>query len=102
MLKPLMRSLDMVWFLFLALPALDGVLLVQNLAEAVETVLPHAAAIVDPALGGAQALLVHAAGAHPPDLLGPHETAVFEHGEVLHDGGQRHGERLGELADRCR
>jgi D-aminoacyl-tRNA deacylase len=74
-------------------------MLCEVLAEAVEALLPAGAPLGDPALGGAHGYGLDGAGAHAPLLAGSDEAAVFEHVQVLHDGGERHGERLGQLAD---
>ena len=70
--------------------------------EAVESVLPQRAVLGDPTLGPFQAAGLEAARAHPTDLLGPDHAAVLQDLDVLHDGRERHGERLGEVADRDR
>ncbi len=74
----------------------------QVVAEGVEPALPRAAALGDPPLGGAQRGRGDLAGAHPAHLLGAHQAARLQHLHVLDDGGERHREGPGQLADRGR
>jgi len=73
-------------------------LLGEEGAKAVEALLPLLAAFVEPALGGRDGVWIDAAGADTADLFAAHQAALFEHGEVLHDGRQRHGQWFGKFA----
>ena len=53
-------------------------------------------------LGRAQRGRVDGAGPGPAALLRPDQAAGLQHLNVLQDGGQRHGQRPAELADRRR
>ena len=52
--------------------------------------------------GRSQGHRVKAARAGAAELLRPHETAGLQDLHVLHDRGERHGQRPAELADRGR
>ena len=70
--------------------------------EPVELALQHGSPLRDPLLSHLQCSRVDAAGAHSANLLGPDDSAVLQHLEVLDDRGERYRERSGELADRGR
>jgi hypothetical protein len=54
----------------------------------------------EPGLGLRQHVAVELAMAHAPHLLGADEPAGLEQLHVLHDGRERHHQRLGQLAHR--
>ena len=68
--------------------------------EPVEARLPNRALLDQPAFGAGHGSWFQPAGADAPTLLGLHEAAGFEHPDVLHQAGQRHGKWPGELPDR--
>jgi hypothetical protein len=76
-----------------------GVVVGEELAQAVEAALPAGAALSDPVLDGFEGGGLDAARADAADLAGVDEAAGFEHLEVLHDGWEGHGEGLSELGD---
>ena len=74
----------------------------EVLAKALELALPARAPRADPLLDRPQRRRLDPAGPHTPDLVGADEAARLEHVKVLYHRRQRHRQRLGELADRCR
>jgi hypothetical protein len=75
---------------------------VQDVGEAVEVPLPDRAVLGDPLLERAHRAGLEPAPPDAADLLRAHEAAALQHVEVLHHGRQRHVQRCGELAHRCR
>jgi hypothetical protein len=57
---------------------------------------------VNPLLGLAERLRFDGAGAHPANLFRANEAGRLQHAEVLHGRRQRHGQRPGQFAHRCR
>ena len=68
--------------------------------EPIEAGLPNRALLDQPMFGAGHGGWVQPTGTNTPALLGLHEAASFEHPEVLHQAGQRHGKWPGELPDR--
>jgi hypothetical protein len=75
-------------------------LVAEDMAQTVEPALPERTAFGDPLLGESQAHGLDAARAHAPTLLRLNEAALFEHLEVLYDGGEGNAERRREIGDR--
>jgi len=69
-------------------------------AKPVEAPFPARSSLRDPVLGRPQRRRLDAEGPYPADLLGPDESARFQDLEVLQHARERHGERLGQRADR--
>ena len=80
----------------------SGAGLGQEVGEAVEVLLPPGPPGRQPLLGRAQARRLDLHGADTADLLRLHQPGGLEHLHVLDDRGQRHGERLRQLAHRRR
>ena len=74
----------------------------QVIATGFEAVFPLDPPLVDPALGLAERARVEGAGAHPAELLRPHQARRLEHAEVLHGRRQGHRQRAGQVAHRRR
>src|ERR671925_2426896 len=74
----------------------------EVLAKAVEAALPARAPRADPLLDRPQRRRLDPAGPHTPDFVRANKAARLEHVKVLYHRGQRHRQRPGELADRCR
>src|SRR3954469_18924050 len=71
----------------------------EELPEAVETVVEHAAVVLHPRLDGVQPAGLQPAVADAPDLLGADEPCVLEHLDVLLDAGEADPGGRGELGD---
>src|SRR5438309_635289 len=71
-------------------------LLLQDVAELIQTALPNRAAFGDPISRDRESRGFDAAGANAPGLLGPDQAAVLQHLEMLHHRRERDLERLGE------
>src|SRR4051794_34671332 len=71
----------------------------EELPEAIQTGVEHLRVRHDPLLYVIQAPRTEAAAPSPADLLGRHELGVLEDPYVLLQPGQRHPERLRQLAD---
>jgi hypothetical protein len=69
--------------------------------QPIEATLPVGAPSGDPVFGRLQSRWPDATGTYPPGLFGPHEATCFQYLQVLNDRGQRHGQWLGKLGDRC-
>src|SRR5580704_8599504 len=67
--------------------------------QAVEPLLPDHALAADPVLDGRERDRLQMTGAHTADLFGPDQPARFQNLKMLQDRRQRHGQRLGQLAD---
>jgi hypothetical protein len=74
----------------------------EEVAEPIEAALPRRDPLRNPLLGELEGRRLDVARAYPTDLLGPDDAALFEDSKVLTDGGQRHVERLRQVADRPR
>ena len=75
-------------------------LFAEDMAQTVEAALPERASFGDPLLGESQSHGLDATRAHSPTLLRLNEVALFEHLEVLYDGGEGNAKWLGEIGDR--
>ena len=75
-------------------------LFAEDMAKTVEPALPERTAFGDPLLGESQSHGLDATRAHSPTLLRLDEVALFEHLEVLYDGGKGNAERRREIRDR--
>ena len=71
----------------------------EQSSEAIEAPLHQHPTCSDPVGERRKTALLQPAHAHAADLLAAYETAGLQHLQVLHDGGERHGERFGEIAD---
>src|SRR3954469_21626847 len=69
----------------------------EELPEAVETVVEHAAVVLHPRLDRVEPAGLEPAAAHATHLLGAHQPGVLEHLHVLLDAGERDAGRCGEL-----
>lgn len=69
-------------------------------AQAIQLLLKRRAPVSQPAGGGGQSRRIDAAGSHATDLLCVNKRALLEQLKMLHDGGQAHVERGGQLRDR--
>ena len=74
----------------------------MGIQEPVEPALPGGALAGEPIRRQLEPDGLEPAVARAPDLLGADEAARLENGQVLHDGGQGHLERPGQLAHRGR
>ena len=75
-------------------------LFAEDMAQTVEVALPERTSFGDPLLGESQSHGLDATRAHSPTLLRLNEVALFEHLEVLYDGGKGNAERRREIRDR--
>src|SRR5579862_268773 len=64
-------------------------ILLEQFAEAIEAAFPESAAVVDPFSRDGEAFTLDTASAHAADFLGLHQTAFFQHLQVLDDSGER-------------
>jgi hypothetical protein len=76
--------------------------LAEDVAEAVEAVLPRRSLEAQPLLGAPQAGWIDLAGADASGLLRPNQLARLEHLQVLDRGRNRHAEEARQLAHRGR
>ena len=74
----------------------------EHLSEPVEAELPGGALPGEPVRGQVQPDGLEPAGAGAARFLGADQPTGLEDGQVLQDGGERHVEGPGELADRGR
>ena len=72
----------------------------EVVADGVELPFPKVPVAIDPKRSVFHRAGDHAASMDPALLLTGEESCPFEHPEVLGDGGQRHGERLGQFRHR--
>ena len=75
---------------------------VQDLAEAIETVLPGLAPGADPGLDGVEPVGLQATRPDTADLAGRHEARALEDLEVLDHRRQRHRHGSSHRCDGCR
>jgi len=68
--------------------------------EPIEAGVPNRALLDQPIFGVGHGSWIQTTGPNTSTLLGLHEAASFEHPDVLHQAGQRHGKRAGEFSDR--
>src|SRR5437868_4288895 len=73
----------------------------EIVVELIQAALPERALPGEPSFGKSEAPRDEAINAHAPDLPGPHQPATLQDSEMIEEGGQRHGKRGGELADRA-
>jgi hypothetical protein len=74
--------------------------LAEKAGELVELRFPEAAVLLHPPRRIAQRIGVEAAPPHAPVAANRGQPRALEHAQVLGHGGQRHRERLREIADR--
>src|ERR1700731_4475630 len=75
--------------------------LLQQCIKAIETGFPERALFRQPPVGGGKCLLLDCACPHTAFLTRQNPSAVLEKSDVLHEGRQRHIERLRQFADAC-
>ena len=63
----------------------SAILLGEEIAQAIEAVLPEGTAVGDPIFGCREAGGFNAAGSNSAHLAGADEATLFEHLEMLHD-----------------
>ena len=73
--------------------------MVEIAPERIELLAPETLVAGHPSRGGLHGRGLELAAHHAPLLGARDEAGGFEHGEVLHEAGQRHAVRLGELGD---
>ena len=67
--------------------------------EPIGAALPQGALLGQPSFDGGKRLLFDSADPHATHLARPNPSALFKQTDVLHEGRQRHVERLRQLAD---
>jgi hypothetical protein len=71
----------------------------EVLLESVELPLPELAVVGDPFGGAFHGLRSQAAAMYAPILVALNQSRVFEHPQMLRNGGKRHVVRRGQIAD---
>ena len=74
-------------------------MVVDKLLEPVGAAFPKGALLGQPSFDGSKRLLFDGADPHAAHLARPDPAALFQEADVLHEGRQRHVERLRQVAD---
>jgi hypothetical protein len=66
----------------------------KQISQAIEPSCPQGSTIVDPAFRHCKSFRLNATRAHPPDLGGTHQSALFQHVQMLNHRGKSDVERF--------